>query len=142
MRKLCFIATLLFSFMAISAANAQVQVSGSLNINSQPGWGPVGYHHVDYYYIPDIDAYYDVSNHQYVYHDNNTWVHAQTLPSRYGNYDPYHSYKVVINQPEPWNHHDEYKVKYKDYKGHHKQKFIRDSQDERYKEHWKGDERH
>jgi hypothetical protein len=141
MRKLCFIAAILVGFVATNAANAQVRLSASLNINNQPGWGPTGYDHVDYYYIPDVDAYYDVNNHQYVYNDNNTWVHAQTLPSQYSNYDPYQSYKVVVNQPNPWEHNDVYKEKYKSYKGHHsKQEVIRESRDGRYKEHWKNDD--
>jgi len=140
MRKLCLIAAILVSFATINGVNAQVRLSASLNINSQPGWGPTGYNHVDYYYIPDIDAYYDVNNHQYVYNDNNTWVHAQTLPSQYSSFDPYQSYKVVVNEPNPWEHHDVYKEKYKSYKGHRKQEVIRESRDDRYKEHWRNDD--
>lgn len=40
--------------------NAKAQVSLNINIGSQPVWGPTGYDHVDYYYFPDIDAYYYV----------------------------------------------------------------------------------
>jgi hypothetical protein len=38
--------------------DATAQVSLNVNIGSQPVWGPVGYDRVDYYYVPDIDAYY------------------------------------------------------------------------------------
>ena len=59
----------------------------------------------DYYYIPDVDAYYDVPAHQYVYFENHVWIHAAYLPGAYRNYDMYHGYKVVVNQPHPWMHH-------------------------------------
>ncbi|MDB5125286.1 MAG: hypothetical protein JWP94_3415 [Mucilaginibacter sp.] len=140
MRKLCFTAALFVSCLSIQLANAQVRVRANVNIGSQPEWGPVGYNHADYYYMPDIDAYYDVSQHQYVYNDNNNWVHSRTLPAQYGNYDRYHSYKVVVNQQNPWEHHDEIRSKYENYKGRHDQVVIRDSRDNRYRKHWKDDD--
>src|SRR6267154_6815284 len=75
-------------------ANAQVGVSLHFNIGDQPVWGPVGYDHVDYYYMPDIEAYYYVPRHEYVYFDDGEWVHARELPPRYHDFDVYHSYKV------------------------------------------------
>jgi hypothetical protein len=141
MRKLCFIAALLVSCLSIQLAGAQVHVSASVNIGNQPGWGPVGYSHADYYYMPDIDAYYDVTQHQYVYNDNNTWVHSSTLPSQYGNFDRYHAYKVVINQQNPWEHQDQIRAKYSSYKGRHNQQIIRDSHDSRYTNYWKDDDK-
>src|ERR1700710_2619533 len=115
MKKLIFTAAILLSCLSAKIASAQIRLS--VNIGSQPEWGPVGYDHADYYYMPDIDSYYDVNAHQYIYLNNNAWVHTNALPSRYSNYDVYHGYKVVVNQPTPWAHNDVYRQKYASYKG-------------------------
>ena len=33
-------------------ASAQVSVNVSFNVDAQPEWGPAGYDHVNYYYMP------------------------------------------------------------------------------------------
>ncbi|HEY9004461.1 MAG TPA: hypothetical protein VIM89_24095 [Mucilaginibacter sp.] len=139
MKKIIFAAAIILGCFSIKAANAQVHLSVGINIGSQPDWGPTGYDHADYYYMPDIDAYYDVNAHQYVYSNNNVWVHTASLPPRYANYDVYHGYKVVVNERTPWVHNDVYRKKYASYKGRHDQAVIRDSHEAKYKNHWKGD---
>jgi len=139
MKKLFFTAVILISCFYFKFADAQVHFSVGVNIGAQPDWGPVGYDHADYYYMPDIDSYYDVSAHTYVYYNNNVWVHSRSLPPRYSNYDVYHGYKVVVNQPHPWYHHDAIRARYANYRGRHDQAFIRDSHDDRYRNHWHGD---
>ena len=139
MKKLSFVAVVLISCLFVKLADAQVHLSVGVNIGSQPEWGPVGYDHVDYYYIPDVDAYYDVNAHQYVYQRNNAWVHAGYLPGRYRNYDMYHGYKVVVNQPNPWMHHGDIRARYASFKGRRDQAIIRDNHEERYRNHWHGD---
>ncbi len=126
-----------FLFIAIfiaacSGYKADAQVSVNVNIGTQPLWGPVGYDYVQYYYIPDVDAYYDVPHRTYVYYEGGTWVTRRYLPARYRNYDLYNGYKVVINEPRPWMHHDRYVREYATYRGRHGQPFIRDARDERY----------
>ncbi|MDP9081641.1 MAG: hypothetical protein M3O71_29870 [Bacteroidota bacterium] len=133
MKKSIFIAALIFSCLSIKLADAQIRIS--LNIGSQPEWGPTGYDHADYYYMPDVDAYYDVNAHQYVYYENNVWVRNVALPPRY-HFDRYHSYKVVVNQPTPWVHHADIRARYANYRGRHDQTIIRESHDERYRNHW------
>ena len=93
------------------------QVSLTINTGSQPAWGPVGYDHVEYYYLPDADAYYYVPQQQYIYQESNQWVFARSLPPRLQWYNPYRGYKVVLNEPRPYLRHDVYKIKYKKYKG-------------------------
>lgn len=138
MKKIIFTAILLVSCLSFRIADAQIGVSLNINIGSQPDWGPTGYDHVDYYYMPDVDAYYDVPSHQYVYYENNVWVHRTYLPARYRNYDVYNGYKVVVNRPNPWLRNTYYRTTYAKYKGRGGQSVIRDSRDEKYKEHWKG----
>jgi len=137
MKKIIFCAAILLSCLTYKSATAQIRISLGLNINSQPDWGPVGYDHAEYYYMPDIDAYYDVPNHQYVYLQNNVWIHAGALPPRYANYDLYHGYKVVVNQRNPWEHAADFRAKYSGYKGRRDQQVIRDSHDNKYANHYK-----
>ena len=112
--------------------NAGAQVSVHVNLGVQPVWGPTGYDYVNYYYIPDIDAYYDVPNQQYVYFEGGRWVTRRNLPDRYHNFDLYGAHKVVINDRSPWMHNDRYRQQYSNYRGQHDQQVIRDSRDERY----------
>jgi len=139
MRKLLFAAAIICSFLSFKSADAQLRIGFGININAQPDWGPVGYSHADYYYMPDIDAYYDVPAHQYVYYENNVWVHGAVLPQRYGNFDRYHSYKVVVNERNPWERHAYMRTKYAGYRGRRTQTVIRDSRDERYRNHYHED---
>jgi len=141
MKRIIFFAAILLSFLAYKPATAQLKISLGLNIGSQPDWGPVGYDHADYYYMPDIDTYYDVSAHQYVYMQNNSWIHANSLPPRYANYNLYNGYKVVVNQRNPWQNQARIRAKYAGYKGRRGQTVIRDSRDQKYNNHWKDDNR-
>lgn len=139
MKKIIFTAAILISCLSFKIADAQVRFSVGVNIGSQPEWGPVGYDHADYYYIPDVDAYYDVNAHQYVYLNNNVWVRGPYLPGAYRDYDVYHGYKVVVNQRNPWVRNDYYRNRYAGYMGRRDQAVIRDSRDERYRNHWHED---
>jgi len=111
MRKLLLMAAIGIASLA-AAAPAKAQVSLSINIGSQPQWGPTGYDHVDYYYLPEVESYYYVPTRQFVYLRNNRWIHARNLPSRYRNYDLYGGRKVVINSPRPWLRHHTYRTQY------------------------------
>lgn len=142
MKKLVFTAAILISCLSFKLANAQIHLSVGVNIGAQPEWGPVGYEHVDYYYMPDIGVYYDIPVHQYVYLDNGAWVHRAYLPYRYRDYDIYHGYKVVVNRPNPWRYDNDYRVRYSGYRGRRDQVIIRDSHEDRYREHWHDNGRH
>jgi hypothetical protein len=112
--------------------NAQLSVNINFNIDRQPIWGPTGYDHVDYYYLPDIDVYYYVPQHRYYYIEKERWVSGSSLPSRYRGFDLYNSYKVVVNEPTPYRDDKINREKYSSYKGRHDQESIRDSRDPKY----------
>jgi hypothetical protein len=118
MKKIILGAVILFAF-AVAAKNSQAQVKVGVNINigSQPVWGPVGYDYVDYYYLPDIDAYYYVPERQFIYLSNGRWIFASSLPVAYRHYDLYSGYKVVINEPRPYLHPNVFRERYARYKG-------------------------
>jgi hypothetical protein len=125
---------IILSFAIIFACitGASAQVGFQLNLGQQPVWGPTGYDYVQYYYIPDLDAYYDVTNQVYVFNEGGQWMTYNTLPPRYNGFDLYGAYKVVINEPRPWINHDRYRREYYSYRGRHDQQLIRDSRDTRY----------
>lgn len=99
----------------------QAQVSVNVNIGNPPAWGPAGYSAVEYYYLPDVQAYYDVRATQFIYFGNGTWIRSRNLPNQYRNYDLYSGYKVVLNDyhgSRPYANFKNHKVKYhKGYKG-------------------------
>lgn len=121
---------LIVTLFLVNISNAQIDVN--INLGTQPVWGPTGYDYVEYYYLPDIEAYYNVPKQRYYYYEKGNWIYKSSLPSRYSNYDFYNSYKVVINEREPWRNHKTYKNKYYSYKGRHDQQPIRDSRDSKY----------
>jgi len=122
------------AILAITGFSVPVsaQVHVDVNIGVQPIWGPVGYDHADYYYFPDIGVYYSVPLAQYTYFEGGRWINAPVLPPMYRNFDLYHSYKAVINEPNPWMHNDRYQRQYAQYRGRHDQPIIRESHDPRY----------
>jgi hypothetical protein len=102
------------AFFLLSSANAQVSVN--VNIGSPPPWGPVGYSEVRFYYLPDIEVYYDIQTAMFIYYDGGIWVHRAYLPTPYRNYDLYGGYKVVLTDyrgDAPYVHFADHRVKYK-----------------------------
>lgn len=132
MRNIFVIILALLLSSALSTSEAQVTFDVNVNLDSQPVWGPAGYDYVENYYLPDMDVYYNVRQHRYYYINNGVWVNNTNLPKHYRSYNIYNSYKVVINDKDPWEHHDKYSKEYSKYKGKHNQKVIRDSHDARY----------
>ena len=124
MKKIIVLALLSTGIFYAKNTCGQVRVSVNVNIGSQPQWGPVGYDHVDYYYMPDIDVYYSVPRQQFVYADGDRWVFAAALPERYRNYDMYRGYKVVVNDPEPYRHCEVYRERYGRYKDNYGQQVV------------------
>src|SRR6186713_1720141 len=128
-----FFLVLLVATGSIISKPATAQVSVNINIGSQPVWGPVGYDYVEYYYMPDIDVYYYVPRHQYVYLSGSNWVFSLSLPVRYRYYDVYSGYKVVINEPRPYLHANVFRERYARYKGRkNSQVIIRNSDEPKY----------
>lgn len=132
MKQVIIIAILFLTTAMVINIDAQVKVGVQINIGAQPVWGPVGYETVQYYYIPEIEAYYSVPKHVFWYFDRGIWVKSTMLPPRYASFDLYRAYKVVINENRPWLRHDVYRVKYASFAGRHDQVVIRDSHDPRY----------
>jgi hypothetical protein len=113
--KLIFIGIILFF-----ASTMQAQFSFNVNIGTPPPWGPAGFASVRYYYLPDVEAYYDVQTSMFIYYGGGVWLHRVSLPARYKNYDLYGGYKVVMKDYHgntPYTHFRDHKAKYG--KGYH-----------------------
>lgn len=132
MKKIIVCAALLMSVAAFQKAGAQVRLNVNVNIGSQPVWGPVGYDYVEYYYLPDIQCYYWVPRHEFVYLSGGNWVFSANLPPRYRSYDLYSGYKVVVNEPRAYMHFQDHRVRYAPYRGNRSQVIIRNSDDPKY----------
>ncbi|RFZ84966.1 hypothetical protein DYU05_04995 [Mucilaginibacter terrenus] len=117
------------SFLSILAlalfTKANAQVSVNLNVGL---WNPPAeYSGVDYYYVPDIESYYYVPKHQYVYLDGGNWVWRNTPPPRYGSFNINNGYKVAVNRPQAYRYFTTDRVKYAKYKGNKKQVIVRNN---------------
>ena len=126
------------------AGSASAQVSVNINIGSPPAWGPSGYANTEYYYLPDVQAYYDIRASQFIYYGNGNWVRSRYLPRQYRNYDLYNGYKVVLNDYHgrtPYTYFKNHKSKYhKGYKGPRQTNIGR--RDDNHDRGPKGNERH
>lgn len=119
----------LLGIMGWMPYQAAAQVNISVNIGSQPLWGPTGYDYVDYYYLPDIECYYHVPRRQFIYMEGSRWRFSASLPSRYRSYNLYNGYKVVVNS---YRNYDHDRVYYSRYRNVRSQPIIRYSDDSRY----------
>jgi hypothetical protein len=79
-----------------------------------PDWGiPVTT--ARYFYIPDIETYYDVSSNEYIYFQNGNWIRSAAVPAAYRNYDWQSGRKIAINDYRgnaPHVFYNIHKVKY------------------------------
>lgn len=126
-----FVVTVLLCSVFINNS-LQAQITVRTNTASQTIWGPVGFNYVNYYYLPEADVFYSVSENKFFYPEGNKWVSANTLPSQY-NVDLFNTYKVVVNKPKPYLNHGYYVSNYAKYKkGGPKQVLIRESNEPRY----------
>jgi hypothetical protein len=103
--------------MLAQTAHAQVGVNvgvrvGPLVINVHKPVAPAVVYD-DYYYLPDVDAYYSVPENCYYYMDDDRqWVNARYLPGRYHDYDWRNARRYEVRAQRPYNNHDFYRNKF------------------------------
>jgi hypothetical protein len=107
--------------LLLFAGSAKAQISVHVNLGTPPQWGPSGYNDVRYYYLPDVEAYYDIPSSMFIYYNGVSWVHRSSLPGRYRNYDLYNGYKVPMSDyrgSRPYSNFRQHKTLYaKGYRG-------------------------
>ncbi len=100
MRTLKLIATGIILFAAASTSQAQVSINvniGAPAVVVRPAWVPQNHVNVDFYYLPDVQAYFDVNASLYVYLNNGNWCRSRYLPVQYRNYDLVHARRIALN---------------------------------------------
>jgi len=97
-----------------------------------PRWAPPYYNGARYYYLPDIESYYDLSSREFIFLNNGQWNYSSEFPSIYGNFDLNNCFSVVldVNVFQPWMHHHYYvshypRYYYRDYYDHSNIPYVR-----------------
>ena len=111
------------AFILLFTLQSNAQISVSLNIGSRPTWCDHHEEEFDYYYLPEIEAYYDVRSSVYIYLGPRGWIRSVYLPEYCHNYDVNQGYRVAIdyrgNCPYTYfNNHREryYRENYRNYR--------------------------
>jgi len=99
--------------MMVQTANAQIHLGLHVNLGG-PVYVPAApvYADDDYYYLPDVQAYYSVNSHLYFYNDGYNWVSAAYLPGAYRDYDWAHARRFEVRGDRPYLHDDVYRARY------------------------------
>lgn len=111
MKKLSIISAIV-GIVALTSNQSNAQVSLNVNIGTQPAWVPAGYQNVDYYYLPEVQSYYNVPQRQFVYLNGNRWTRSRYLPTRYRGYNLNHGRKVVVYGNSPYRSYNTHRVRY------------------------------
>jgi hypothetical protein len=118
MKKIALISALALGGLFYNTANAQIRVSLGLHL---PGIHVVAQTPVyanyntsdDYYYLPDVDAYYSVPEQCYYYNDGYNWVSAAYLPGAYRDYDWRNARRYEVREHAPYLRADFYRDRYR-----------------------------
>ena len=125
MKKIALISAIALSSLFYNHANAQVRLRFGFNFGPRPVYAPVrvvaqpAYAEPsnydgdeDYYYLPDVDAYYSVPEQCYYYNDGGEWVSAAYLPGAYRDYDWRSARRFEVRASRPFMHNDYYRERY------------------------------
>ena len=98
---------------AIAFAAAPTTSHAQVGVNVQignPTWGPVAPAGTQYYYVPEIDGYYDLQARNYVVQRNGRWARYNSLPG----YDPRNFHPVVVDYRgrQPWDQYRDHHARY------------------------------
>ncbi len=106
---------LIIAILLATISTTQAQVSVNINLGTPPVWAPADRVEVQYYYLPEIDAYYDVPGERFIYYNNGGWTRATALPVRYQGYNLRGGRVVYLTDyrgNSPYVNHKSHKVKY------------------------------
>jgi len=129
MKKLIIVSAIAISGLFYNTANAQISFHLGIHlwphhIYVQPAIdvqsAPVEYANDDqanydanddYYYLPDVGAYYSADQQCYYYFDGDNWISAAYLPG-YQNYDWRNARHYEVRAPRPYLHDDMYRARF------------------------------
>lgn len=112
----------LSSFMFTGCGPSYVSASATQETSYPvPAWAPpFSYGAGRYYYFPDVEMYYDLSDQDFVYLDGGQWLFSPVLPPLYAGFDLNNCFVVALNHSvyQPWMHHQYYVAHYPRYYYH------------------------
>jgi hypothetical protein len=103
MKKFLLLIAITIAVLA-TPANSQAQVYAYAGPGQVPSWGPAGHAQVRYYYLPDLQMYYEVPTAQFIFFNRGHWVATRHLPPVYRSYNLHAGPKVMLryNGPYPY----------------------------------------
>jgi hypothetical protein len=104
---LAFVMSAFCTFAAPVAAQAQVGVNVQLG---HPAWGPAVPAGTQYYYVPELDGYYDLAAQRYLVQHSGQWLPVAAVPG----YNPASFHPVVVNYRgrQPWVQYRDHHARY------------------------------
>jgi hypothetical protein len=135
MKRLILLSTIAMgSLFYANSANAQISIQFGINVPVHRVYVPapqpvvvdegpvydndqVNYNDDDYYYLPEVEAYYNVPRHCYYYNNGSSWVSSTYLPGAYRSYDWRSGVRYEVRAPRPYMHHDMYVSRWGGYAG-------------------------
>ena len=110
---LLLLSVILFSGCALYTESVPATVVTYEN----PQWAPSYISGARYYYLPDIECYYDLSGGGFVFLNNGQWRFSRDIGVIYPDFDLNRCYSIVldINVYRPWMHHQHYVSHYPRY---------------------------
>ncbi|MBS1523928.1 MAG: hypothetical protein JST50_23195 [Bacteroidetes bacterium] len=122
MKRIALISAIAISGLLFNnKADAQIRIHLGLNFAPRPVVyaqsadysEPANYDgDEDYYYLPDVDAYYSVPDQCYYYNNGGAWVSATYLPGAYRDYEWRSARRYEVRAPRPFMHADYYRARY------------------------------
>ncbi|WP_210513902.1 hypothetical protein [Hymenobacter terricola] len=104
---------LAFVFGAFAALATPTVAQAQVNLNVQlghPAWGPAAPAGSQYYYIPEIDGYYDLAARHYIVQRNGAWVPVATVPGY--STSSFHPVVVDYRGRQPWAQYRDHHARY------------------------------
>lgn len=111
LKKWVVVAVVLLSMTIFNGCNTYRQGTyGSQTNYENPQWAPSYYGGTRYYYLPDIESYYDIYTREFIFLNHAQWIYSPYLPSIYPDFNLNNSFVVVVNSNmyQPWMHHQYY----------------------------------
>lgn len=105
---LCVVVTITAAMFSIASARTNAESNVESQAKMSLGQGD----EVQYYYLPEIDAYYYVPRKQFIYQSGGHWTFSSALPAMHKDFDLESSNKVVINQAGAYRYNDQHKAQY------------------------------
>ncbi len=127
------LAVVLLSALLFTGCNTYRQGTyDSQSSYENPQWAPSYYDGARYYYLPDIECYYDRYTREFIFLDHAQWIYSPYISSFYPDFNLNNSFVVVVNSNiyQPWMHHQYYvshfpRYYYRDYYDHSNFPYVR-----------------